>query len=359
MKSTELNFKDQPIFVGLDIARKSWKVCILTKEFEHKTFTQPPQTPVLVRYLNRYFPGADYHCVYEAGFSGFWAHDELEEYGVDCMVVNPGDVPSTNKEQVNKTDRVDARKLARGLRSGELRPIYVPTKQQLEDRALVRTRHFFVNKQTRCRNQIKALLYFHGIRVPENFDRRNWSGGYIKWLEGLTTQYPSGTFALKALLEELASLRKVLIELNKKIKDLSREPLYEKRFDCLKTIPGIGPLTAMILLTELVDINRFRSLDELACYFGLVPGEHSTGDRKVITGISKRRNTFLRTLIIESSWTAVRKDPALIQAFDHLCKRMSHNKAIIRIARKLINRIRFVLMNEKPYMNCVLTTKKA
>ena len=217
VESKKLDFEGQHIFVGLDVAKKSWKVCILTKNFEHKLFTQPPRTEVLVHYLQRYFPGAKYHCVYEAGFSGFWTHDQLIEQGVDCIVVNPADVPQKGKEKVQKTDRVDARKLAQNLRSGQLEPIYVPPSDHVEDRALVRMRYHFMKKQTRCKNQIKALLYFYGISMPDDVGERYWSKRFIRWLETVSTKRESGTYALKALLEELLTLRQTILNLNRKM----------------------------------------------------------------------------------------------------------------------------------------------
>ena len=84
---SQLDFTGQDIYVGLDIGQKSWKTCILTKDFEHKTFTQPPNVEALVGYLHRQFPGARYHSVYEAGYFGFWIHDELQSRGVDNLVV--------------------------------------------------------------------------------------------------------------------------------------------------------------------------------------------------------------------------------------------------------------------------------
>ena len=118
-KSTRLDFTGQSIYVGLDVHKKSWSVSIQTEQFEHKTFTQPPEVEKLTHYLQRTFPGATYHTVYEAGFSGFWLHDKLREKGIDCMVVNPADVPTKDKDRAGKTDRVDCRKLARGLRNGD------------------------------------------------------------------------------------------------------------------------------------------------------------------------------------------------------------------------------------------------
>jgi transposase len=105
----------------------------------------------------------------------------------------------------------------------------------------------------------------------------------------------------------------------------------------------------MVLLTEIVDINRFKRLDHLASYVGLVPGEDSSGEQERNTGISRRRNACLRALLIECSWIAVRKDPSLLMSFNQLTKRMPKNRAIVRIARKLLNRIRYVLRNQEPY----------
>jgi transposase len=348
-QGAKLDFTGQHIYVGVDIGKKSWKSAILTEHLEHKTFTQPPEVDVLVNYLKRSFPGAKYHCAYEAGYFGFWIHDQLQRQGVDCLVVNPADVPTKDKEKTKKTNKVDARKLARSLRNGELDPIYVPNRASLEDRSLVRMRYSFVKKQTRCKNQIKAMLRFYGITILDDIGEKHWSGRFINWIESLTLERSTGDGALKALLGELGHLRQTIADLTRKIRHLATEEPYRTMVSNLVTIPGISTLTAMVLLTELVDIKRFKTLDHLASYVGLVPGEDSTGERDNITGISPRRNPFLRTLIIEASWVAVRKDPALMDAFLKLSRRMPKNKAIVRIARGLLNRIRYVLKNQKPY----------
>jgi len=353
-QNTKLDFNDQEIYVGLDTGKKSWKVSILTKDLEHKTFTQPPEPEVLVRYLRKHFPGAKYICVYEAGYFGFWIHDELKQQGVKCFVVNPSDVPTKDKERSNRNDTVDARKLARNLRSGELTPLYVPERRFLEDRSLVRMRMTMVKKQTRCKNQIKGLLTFYGYNVPDKLSGINWSRNFIDWLDHLEFQQNSGKQALQVLLEELKHLRQSITQLTHQIRALAQQEPYRAHVQYLKTIPGISTFTAMVLLTEIVDINRFKNLDRLASYVGLVPGEDSSGEQEKNTGISRRRNAYLRALIIESSWIAVRKDPALLMAFNKLTDRMPKNRAIIQIARKLLNRIRYVLKNQQPYEPCIV-----
>ncbi len=98
-KNTKLDFSGQEIYVGMDLGKKDWKVCILTKDFSHKVFSQPPDPEVLVGYLRKYFPGAKYLCAYEAGCFGFWIYYALKEMGVECSVVHPADVPTMDKER--------------------------------------------------------------------------------------------------------------------------------------------------------------------------------------------------------------------------------------------------------------------
>jgi transposase len=357
LKLTKPDFTGQDIFIGIDQSNTSWKTSIMTQELEHTTFSQPPQVKVLIDYVHRNFPGANVHCVYEAGYNGFWAYEQLRSAGFDCLVVNPADVPTKNREKNFKTDRVDARKLARALRNGELDPIYVPSRTSQEDRSLVRTRMRLVTKQTRCKNQIKGFLGYYGIVIPEELTQNHWSRRFITWIEHLELTQASGSNALRTLLEELLFLRQTLARLTTDIRTLAQQDVYRTAVECLVSIPGISTLTAMILLTELVDIHRFEDLDHLASYCGLVPGEHSSGDTEIITGISSRRNVFLRTVLIEASWIAARKDPALLASFTTFAQRMPKNKAIVKIARKLLNRIRFVLLHQQQYQRSITSTR--
>jgi transposase len=271
------------------------------------------------------------------------------------MVVNPADVPTKDKERTGKADKVDCRKLARNLRSGDIKGIYVPPRIKVEDRNLVRTRQSMVRKQTRCKNQIKSILFFYGIPIPEE---SHWSRRFITWIETIRMEKTSGNLALKAHLEELKHLQQIIANLNRAIVALSRSDEYRADVVLLKTVPGISTLTAMILLTELYDIFRFSSLDRLASYAGLAPDIKSSGETEHTMGITYRRNATLRTVLIEASWVAVRKDPALIMAFNKLSLRMRKTNAIVHIAKKLLNRIRFVLKNRQRYVSAVVVIKE-
>jgi transposase len=190
--------------VGIDVHLKSWKVTILTETQPHKAFSQPPKLEVLAGYLKKHFPNGIYHSAYEAGFSGSWAHYRLMSLGINNIVINSADVPTTQKEQYHKNDPVDSRKIAKSLRSGLLTPIHVMGNDNLEDRSLVRIHSPLVKDMTRFKVRIKSFLFFFGINYPEYFEntRTHWSRDFMQWLKEIKLETWSGRVALDILIRE-------------------------------------------------------------------------------------------------------------------------------------------------------------
>lgn len=346
---TKLDFKGQSIYVGIDVHTKSWTATFLVDEIDLYTKTFPPSGKVLSTFLKKNFPGGRYLSAYEAGYCGYWVHEELERSGVKNIVVNPADVPTTDKEKVQKDDPVDSRKLARSLRNGELECIFIPDKEQQEDKLLLRTRVCMVKKQTRCKNQIKSTLSFFGIELTDEKIKAHWSKAYINWLREKSNSPGSQGMRLRIFLDELEHLRKAITELTKQIRLLSTHPRYNKRVELLKTIPGLSILSAMTILTELGDISIYSRLEKLCSYVGLIGDKHKSSDKEKKLGMTQRGNRYLRKVLIESSWVAIRKDPALLLEYKRYTRSYSGAKVIIKICRKLLNRIRYVLKNEKEY----------
>lgn len=351
----KLDFSGQDIFIGLDTHKKNLTVTILTEQLHHKTFSQSPDAEQLARYLHRNFPGANFQAAYEAGFSGFWLQESLQARGINCMVVHAADVPTTDKERRQKRDKRDSRKIAYALRGKQLEPIHVPAKTCQQDRALIRSRHNTVGNQTRCRNRIKGLLYYFGVEYPQQFanPQTHWSAKFMAWLHGLDLG-GAGSEALSALIEECEFYRLQLRKINHKIVALSGQERYARQAALLRSVPGVGLLTAMILLTEIEDIHRFKKFDQLCHYVGLVPNVSASGEREHVGDITRRGNKHIKSQLIESAWVGVRKDPALMLKYNQLCAHMNGNRAIIRIARKLLSRIRYVLMNQQEYQLAVV-----
>ena len=351
-KRDKLEFKGQNIYTGIDVHKKAWTVCIFSDQLEHKKFSQPPSAEALKSYLVRNFPGATYYSVYEAGFCGFHIHAKLEAAGIRNIVVNAADVPVTHKEKVNKDDKRDSRKLGSLLRAGALKGIHIPARKTQEDRSLLRMRYTVRKDLTRIKLRIKSQLYFYGIEHSEEFSSlsKHWSRRYMEWLKTLPMETDGGRTVLDTLISDAVEMRKSQLAITRKIRDLSRTEAYAKDYELLIGIPGTGLITGMSFLTEIEDINRFSSSDRFASYVGLIPSSHSSGEKVNSGPITSRAHFLLRDMIVESAWQAARYDPALHLAYGDLCKRMKPNKAIIRIARKLLNRIYHVLKTKKEYV---------
>jgi transposase len=346
-------FEGQSFYVGIDYHKKNWRVTILGDKYEHKTMTTDPKPEHLATYLTKHFPGGNYHAVYEAGFSGFKTCRRLNELGVNCMVIHPADAPTSQKEKLQKVDKVDSRKLARALRGMQLEAIHVPTPEQEADRAILRQRTRIMKDISRIKNRVKSLLFQFGIDIPDCFtlyQSRHWSKVFIEWLRQCETEAESLKLVINNYLDEGLAIREQLLAINRQIRALSQTKRYKKWYELLTSMPGIGVITAMNFLVQIGDVKRFLRFDQLCNYVGLVPSMHGSGDRITTGKLIKRGRKDLKIQLIEASWVAVRKDPALMAKFNELIKSMPKNKAIIRIARKMLNRLRRILATEERYV---------
>ena len=155
MQSKAISFKGQKVFIGIDVHKKTWSVTTLLEVGMPKTHSQKASAKELFDFLNRHYPEAEYHAVYEAGFSGFSTYYALKEYGIECTVVNAADVPTTQYESVMKSDPIDSDKMARALRAGMIKGIYIREKDNLDDRGLVRLRKSIQQDLTRYKNRVQ------------------------------------------------------------------------------------------------------------------------------------------------------------------------------------------------------------
>lgn len=177
----------------------------------------------------------------------------------------------------------------------------------------------------------------------------------MKWLrESVVLEYETDRQSLQLLLQQADYQRALLLELTNKIKELSSSRKYEENMKLLRSVPGIGLITAITLLTEIEDISRFPNTDHFAGFIGLVPNRHSSGESTQVGEMTFRGQTKLKKLLIESSWVTARLDPALLKCFNQYIMRMDKNKAIVKIARKVLNRIYFVLKNKMEYVPSVV-----
>ena len=262
-----------------------------------------PNPNQLAAFLHNNYPEGIFKCAYEAGFCGFWVQHELSALNLECIVVNPADIPTSHKEKQQKSDPRDSRKLSREFENNNLESIYIFTHKDHTLKSLCRTKKDLTKELARIKCKIRMYMHLHGKPIPEE---TAWCGAFISKLERTAERLENG----EALILYLDSLKFAKGQVLKATKALRKALIRADRSDLLKrlrTIPGIGFMTAATFITEIVDIKRFKNFNCFACYVGLVPWIESSDEREKVKGLSRRKNKFLMNMIVESAWIAVKK----------------------------------------------------
>jgi transposase len=349
-----IDFTGKTIFIGIDVHKKDWQVGQFYSGLVLGNHRITGSSGELISFLKKRYAGATLKCVYESCAWGFNLQRQLAAEGIECIVVHAGDVPGSDKEKKNKTDKVDAVRLARHHAAGLLQPIYVPDEELQKERNLLRFRKKIVGDLNRSKNRLKSLLKFQGIVIPEQMDTPTWSKNFINWVKKQVADDVLLRDTVELMLEEVEMQRQLLLKAERKIRKLMSSEKYAQKAKKLMSVPGVGPTTSNLFLLEVGDIRRFKGFDQLNNAVGFYPGSNSSGEKDRDTGISKRSHKQLRTMLVEAAWQAVKQDPAMLEAYVQLTKRMKPNKAIIRIARKLLRRMRAVLLNDQEYQKGII-----
>lgn len=284
--------------------------------------------------------------VYEAGYSGFWLYDRVVSWGAECIVTPPSLIPSDYGNRL-KTDRLDSAKLALLLSRNLLQAVWVPDVEARSHRQVLRRRRQLISDRVRIQCRIKSELACFGVSLSEYGGK--WTRTFEERLWHLRFRDRWQTESFHRLLTQYDMVSKLIDQQTRLLKDLSLTDRYRESVARLRTVPGIGLLTAMELLLELGDFTRFRRSSQLAAYVGLTPSQYSSGDKVRlgrITGIGKPQ---LSTNLIEASWILIRKDQGRAQRYDQLKRRCGSKRAIVAIARRLLLTVRRLMLDEQDY----------
>ncbi|HEY1869936.1 MAG TPA: IS110 family transposase [Chitinophagaceae bacterium] len=328
------DFRGQKFYVGIDVHKNAWSVTVRSLNLCLEHFSQPPSAKVLMNHLCKKYPGGDYYSAYEAGFCGTGIHEELGKLGVRNMIVNPADIPATDKQYKNKTDVRDSRSIAFHLEKGNLQGIYIMPRESQELRSLFRLREVKARDLARTTNRLKGFLLYFGVSLSRAFEgREHMTSKVLTWLNKLVLASEAGKITLKRYIDDLIYHRGQLLKITQVLRK-QVQTRYGRQYHCLLSVPGIGPITAIALLAEVGDFDRFDNPAEYCSFIGLIPWESSSGESIRAKGIQPRCNKHLRPLIVEASWIAIRKEPYLLAYYRrHAIKNSKH--AIIKVARKL------------------------
>lgn len=334
------------IFVGLEDSKRTWKLCVRCEGMIVHETSMPAEYDNLWSYLGGRYPECTIQVMYEAGFGGFWLHDLLEADGIDCLVT-PAHKVTQEKVNTVKTDRVDARRLARNLENGDYTSCHVPDRERREDRQISRTLNQIQRDIVRTKNRIRRFLDFHGLngQLPAGA----WGSSHYQSLKRLALSR-SLQISLDAYLRVLDELEALRSELTAQLKALCDKDRYRQGVGSKKSCVGVGWLSAIRFTLEWGNLSRFPSGDHLASYTGLTGREYSTGETIHRGRITGQGNGQVRAWLIQCAWRAISRDPVLLEKFDRVrCNCGSRKKAIVAVARKLVVRMRALELADQPY----------
>ena len=349
-KIQEYILKGKDVFIGLEDSAKTWKVCARSGKTVVSETTMPAKYENFRNYLHKRFPDCKIKVMYEAGFRGFELHDLLVAEGWEC-IVTPPHLVTEEKCNKQKNDRIDCRRLAKNNENGDYRSCHVPSRQQREDRQVSRLYEQLKKDITRECSRIRRTIEFHGL--DRHFPGGIWHPRQYRVAEERIKAMnisESLKFTFERLFDMVRYLRQQRAAVLKQLRSLSRHDNYQRSFQLLRDVPGIGFLTAIRLVLEWGDVSRFKRKEEFASFLGLIPSDYSTGERDHKGHITKQGNRQVRAWLIECAWVAIRYDPVLLEKYNKVVSHSgSSKKAIVAVARKLAMRLRAILISGEPY----------
>jgi transposase len=287
-------------FIGLDVHRASIAVAIAEEGGPPSSYGTIANDPSAMRKLMTRLGGPDVHLrvAYEAGPTGYALHRQLTSIGIECSVVAPSLIPKRPGDKV-KTDRRDALKLARLLRSGDLTPVWVPDEAHEALRSLVRARADAKADQLRAKHRLSKFLLRQGCWPPVG--TKNWSQRHLQWLRQLRFEHVPDQVVFADYLAEVTAAGERIKRLERALQHCAQSSSQIALIRALQAFRGIGFLSAVTIVAEAGDLRRFRTAPQFMAYIGAVPSESSSGSKRHRGAITKTGNSLLRHVFGEAA----------------------------------------------------------
>jgi len=291
------------LYVGMDVHKESYTVSVYDVETDKNHYQQKLEADykAVLKYLEgirkRYPEEVEYQCGYEAGCLGYTLYHQLTDHGVPCVIMAPSTMSLMNRNRV-KTDKRDAESISRCLAFHTYGEVHVPTSEDESIKEYIRMRDDQKKALKIIKQQIQALVLRQGYRYDGG--KNYWTGKHVKWLKTLNL----GGILQETLKEYLITydyLTDKIARFDSRIEELALAERYQEKVRKLQCLIGIKTHTALSVLVEIGDFNRFPQAGNLAAFIGLVPGEDSSGEKQLRGSITKAGNTQVRRLLVESA----------------------------------------------------------
>ena len=362
-------------YVGLDAHQESITVAVLPRDAEQFAFEARIENryAAVLKLMRRLSEEYELRCCYEASGGGYVLHRWLRKMEIACAVVAPSKVP-VHRGGRQKNDRRDAQHLAQQYRAGTLTEVRVPSEEEESVRSLARCRETLMKEVVASKHHVRTFLLSLGLVYR---DGQNWTQKHWQWLR----KQALGEVDQTVLDEYLALLeykQSRLEELDRRLEAIAFSDAYKEDVGKLRCFRGLDTHSAMVLLAETGDFSRFGRPRQLMAYWGLIPGEHSSGGSIRHGPITKAGNRRCRRILVEAAWHYQHR-PALGKAlsqrqqgqppgvvahtwkaqhrlhkkYSRIAHRKEKQKAVVAVARELAGFIWAVMNNAPPQERAV------
>jgi len=317
--------------VGVDLGKRKSQFAVLEADGTILVERQLPNKRDLVR---KFFQGLpkpiQVGC--ETCVNSYWLVDLLESIGIPIFVGHALHMKLIAHARI-KTDKLDARVIARLLQSNFFPAIVIPPREVRQARELLRGRVKLSRSVAQMKNRLHGVVTRAGIDYTES---NLFGPGAEVWLDSLNLG-PAPTYLAKTYWYAMKDLIRRLKDLDMEIQSqvCLAEP-WASIVQRLATAPGIGEFSAMLLALELWDIKRFPDPKHLASYIGMVPSVHQTGQTLRGGSITKQGNRYVRWILVQDAWAAIRSCSRYRGLYEHYARRQGRTRAVIPVARQLL-----------------------
>jgi transposase len=330
-------------FVGVDLHKQTITVTVVDaarKRLSRRRFSNL-QTDKMSEFFRELGPFA---VTVEATAGYEWFVQLVEPVAQRVVLAHPGKLKVIT-QSTRKTDKIDSLVLAEMLALDQIPAAYRPTPRQREYRQLVRQRTYLQRRATAVRNKIRHVL------ANYNKDRKDlFTEVGQEYLAGLSL-LPSDRFTI----DQLTALRSFVVgqreAVDRQLREFSQGGSPQEQADHarLKTIPGVGDVTADVILAELADPRRFPSIKDVVAYAGLAPGQRESAGKRKNLSIEKTGSPLLRWVLIQAGWQLVQRSKYWSSIHEALKARTGSKKAIVAVSRRLLGMAYSLLKREQDY----------
>ena len=329
------------MFVGMDLHKNYLQIAVMNdkgKVLENSRINNDLKQ--VGRFFDENINDEKVRVVMESSSVWYSIYSYLsEEKHLNVVLSNPVKTRAIASAKI-KTDKLDAAKLANLLRGGYIAECYVPDRKIMDLRELVRHRTALVRMRTKLKNRIHSIVLMKGIQISSR--HCSFTHLYNEELKKLND------YRINGYLHLIESLDSEIKDVSKKIMTLAKE---DEIASLLMTIPGIGYYSALLIVSEIGDINRFPDSYHLCSYAGLVPSTHSSGGITYHGSITKRGSKYLRWIMLECTRAHIRtnKKSNITQFYTRLAKIKGNSKAAVAAASKLLKVVYWVMKEKRKY----------